>query len=159
MSNPPAAYTGLQKHLHWAVVLLLLLQYVLFDGMGRPFHQLMDGAAAYSTTVIAHIAIGVAVLLLALWRLALRARHGAPAAPAGEPRLFAQVSKVAHGLLYVFLIGLPVIGLVAWFGKLGAAAEAHEIGTTVLMWLALLHVAAVVVHQFWWKTNLLRRMV
>ena len=66
---------------------------------------------------------------------------------------------MAHGLLYVLLIGLPVIGLVAWFGKLGAAAEAHEIGTTVLMWLALLHVAAVVVHQFWWKTNLLRRMV
>ena len=34
----------------------------------------------------------------------------------------------------------------------------HATGTTVLLWLVIAHVLAVVVHQVWWRTDILRRM-
>ncbi|WP_158963739.1 cytochrome b [Chachezhania sediminis] len=158
LSKKSAAFTPVQKALHWAVVVLLGFQFFVFDGMGRPFHQLMDGVATYTTTVIAHIAIGLAVLVFALWRLVLRARHGAPAAPEAEPEALRKVSKLAHAAIYLLMLVLPVTGLIAWFGKVGNVAEVHEVLTNALLALVILHVAAVAVHQFWWKTNLLARM-
>ena len=153
-----ASFTPTQKALHWAVVGLLALQYFVFDAMGRAFHQQMEGTATYDTTVVAHIVLGVALLALTLWRLALRLGHGTPAAPAAEPALFARLSKIAHAAIYALLLALPMLGLIAWFGKVGAAAGLHETLTNVLLALVVVHVAAVVVHQVWWKTGLIARM-
>jgi cytochrome b561 len=153
------AFTLTQKRLHWAVVLLLLLQYLFFDEMGRPFRRVIEGnPPVYSITVIAHIAIGVTVLLLAAWRLTLRRRNGVPNPPDNEPDFATTVSKVVHVTFYVLLFSLPIIGLGAWFLQIGLLGEIHQIGTTVLMWLAFAHVGAVLVHQFWWKTRILSRM-
>ena len=151
-----AGFTRMQKILHWAVVVLLALQFFVFDGMGRGFHDLMDtGVAPYTVTSVAHIVIGVFVLALALWRLVLRIQVGVPAAPEAEPDRGRKASGLAH-LALLFL--LPVSGLVAWFGAVGFAAQVHEILTTALSWIVILHVSAVAVHQFYWKTNLLSRM-
>lgn len=154
------SFTHLQKMLHWAVVVLLILQYLFFDGMGRPFHNLEEtGTATYSFTVIAHIVIGVTVLVLALWRIALRLRLGAPPPPAQEPGWAQTAGKITHVLLYVMLVGLPLGGLAAWFTVSESLADLHAAGTNILLALVALHVGAVLVHQFHWKTNLLRRMI
>ena len=153
------SYTHVQKALHWAVVVMLALQYFVFDAMGRAFHTLMEsGEATYTTTTTVHLILGVLVLVLTLWRLVLRATHGAPEAPEAEPELFRKLSKLAHLGIYGLLLLLPLLGLIAWFGAVGAAGAAHEILTNLLMALVIAHVGAVVVHQFYWKTNLLARM-
>ncbi len=159
-ATPAAAgFTALQKSLHWAVVLLLVLQYFLFDAMGRLFHTLMDtGAMPWTVTSVAHVVIGSAVLLLALARIVLRLRDGVPPPPMAEPAPFRTLSKLAHWAIYALLILIPLSGLVAWFGQVGAAAGAHETMTTLLQIIVVLHIAAVIVHQVWWKTNLLSRM-
>jgi cytochrome b561 len=158
-SDPAETYTPMQKRLHWAVVALLLAQYLAFDGMGRPFHQLMDsGAGVYSTTVVAHIAIGLTVFVLAAWRVLLRVRAGAPPPPEDEPAPAKLAAKAVHVAIYALLLALPLSGAAAWFFQVGAAGGLHELGTTVLMWLVFVHVLAALVHQFWWKTNLIRRM-
>jgi cytochrome b561 len=152
-------YSAGQRHLHWAVVVLLALQYFVFDRMGGAFRQVMEtGSGSYGVTQIAHIAIGILVLLMALVRLLLRRRDGAPAAPEAEPKPFVLLAKLAHGALYLLLLALPLTGLIAWFGAMGSVAEVHEILTTALQFLVVLHIAAVLVHQFVWKTNLIRRM-
>ncbi|WP_138467247.1 cytochrome b [Poseidonocella sp. HB161398] len=152
-------FTVTQKALHWAVVVLLAAQYFLFDGMGRPFHQLMEtGTASYSAVPVLHIAIGILVLALAAWRLVLRLSHGSPAEPEAEPALARLASKIAHAAIYVLLFVLPLTGLAAWFGQIGPAAGLHETLTNLLMALVILHVAAALVHQFWWKTDVLARM-
>ncbi len=154
-----AAYTPLQKALHWVVVGLLLLQYFVFDGMGRPLKDSIDaGTPVYTTTVYVHILIGATIFALAAWRLGLRARFGAPAAPEAEPEMFRVAAKAAHLAFYVLLLGLPIGGMAAWFLQSGTLAEMHEIGTKLLLLLALVHVAAVLVHQFVWKTGLIQRM-
>lgn len=159
-TSPATNYSTAQKALHWVVVVLLLLQYFVFDGMGRPFRDMMQtGFPVWTTTSIAHLAIGLTVLVLAIGRIALRLRHGAPAAPAAEPELFRKLSKIAHGAIYGLLLLLPVSGMVAWFGQQRNAAETHEIFTSALMVLVVVHVVGVAVHQFYWKTGLMRRMI
>lgn len=154
-----AAYTPLQKALHWAVVGLLLLQFFVFDGMGKPFDaSLKAGVPVYATTVYFHILIGATIFALAAWRLGLRARFGAPAAPEAEPEMFRLAAKAAHLAFYVLLLGLPIGGLGAWFLQSETLGELHEIGTNLLLLIAIAHVGAVLVHQFVWKTGLIRRM-
>ncbi len=156
----PVAYLAMQKRLHWLVVILLALQYFVFDGMGRPFRTAIEtGIAPYDLTPVVHIGIGFAVLLLALWRIGLRLSHGAPEAPAAEPPLFAKAAKWAHAAIYALLIGLPIGGAVAWFAGLKQFGEVHEVATNILLAIVILHVAAALVHHFWWRTDVLRRMI
>ena len=156
----PASYSTLQKLLHWAVVVLLALQYFAFDSIGRAFRTLIEtGTPSYSLIPVAHIVVGLLVLALTLWRLALRVTHGAPALPEEEPGWAGIAAKLTHGVIYLLLLALPVSGMGSWFLASRSLAELHEAGTSVLMLTVLLHVAAVLVHQFWWKTGLARRMM
>ena len=155
----PAGYTGLQKRLHWLVAVLILLQFLVFDEMGRPYNQgLRAGEMPYDAITIGHIAVGSLILLLAAWRILLRIRHGAPELPAEEPPVARIGAAVAHWGLYVLLFALPITGLIGWFGGAKTLAGLHEAGSNLLLALAGLHVLAVAAHQFWWRTGLLRRM-
>ena len=160
MTAPVAAgYSKTQKILHWATLVVLLLQYTVFDHVGRAYHAWMDGKdGAWTTTLIAHMALGTLVLVLALARIALRRSHGAPLPPAEEPELFRKLAHWGHLGIYALLFALPLLGLGAWWLKIGAMAEVHEILTNALLALVIVHVGAVVVHQFHWKTNLIARM-
>ncbi|MGG7564567.1 cytochrome b [Rhodovulum sp. DZ06] len=154
-----ATYSKPQKLLHWAAAVLILLQFTLLEEIGRGFRTLMQtGMAEYSPVVIGHIAAGSLVLLFALWRLVLRRTHGAPLPPAEEPELFRKAAHWGHIALYALMIGLPLGGLLAWFGGVGFAGEIHEIGANLLLAVLAAHVGAVLVHQFVWKTGLLKRM-
>lgn len=105
-------HSPVQKWLHWAVAGLILLQYMAFDGMGRPFSEGVEsGAMPYTVTTITHIALGVLVLVLASWRLVIRLRIGAPPPPEGEPEIATVAAKVAHVAPYVLLVALPITGL------------------------------------------------
>ena len=155
----PTAYSPAQKALHWAVVALIALQWLIFDGMGRPFHESMEaGALAWGTVPVVHLVLGVTVLVLALARLWLRRSHGAPEAPAEEPAIFRAAAHWAHLAIYALLLAMPLTGLAAWFGLVGPAAGVHELLMNLLLALVAVHVAAVLVHQFVWKTDLLARM-
>lgn len=155
----PDAYSRAQKALHWTIAALVAAQYLVFDAIGRAFGAGMrEGVFAYSPGVVGHIAAGVLILALTLWRLVLRLRRGVPAAPAAEPAPLRLAAAAAHWAFYAALIALPVTGAVAWFGEVGPAAAAHMLGKTVLLALIGLHVLAAVVHQFWWRTGLIGRM-
>lgn len=162
MTHPntsPASYNSVQKALHWTVVLLIAAQYLLFDGVGRTFNTLLrEGVAGYDATMIGHIVIGVLVLLVALTRLALRLRHGAPALPEGPFPILGRLAHCGHVLLYALLLALPLSGLIAWFGALGGIGEVHGALTSALLAMIALHVVGALVHQFILKDNLIRRM-
>lgn len=155
-----SGFTGMQKGLHWIVAGLVAVQYMVFDEMGRPFRDLMEkGVRTYDATVVMHIAIGASVLLLTLWRLSVRLRKGTPPAPEGEPAWGRTASRISAALFYILLVLLPVSGSIAWFGMTGPAGGAHEFMTNLLIALVLVHVGAVIVHQYVWKTNVLREML
>lgn len=156
----PSGYSRLQITLHWVVVCLVALQYLLHEGISDAYDVAEDtGVYAMSLPVIAHIAGGALILLLACWRLILRNDRGVPAAPEGEPEVFRRLSHVAHLAVYALLILLPVTGALAWGGRMEAAGDAHEVLKTLLLLLIAAHVGAVAVHQLVWKTGVMKRMM
>jgi cytochrome b561 len=158
MKNP-SGYSRMQVALHWVTVVLVALQYLLHEGISDAYDIAEDtGIYALSAPVLAHIAGGALILLIACWRLILRNDRGVPAAPAAEPEVLRRLSHVAHLAFYALLILLPVSGALAWGGRMEAAAEAHEALKSVLLLLIVVHVGAVVVHQLVWKTGIMQRM-
>lgn len=161
-AGSPVGFTPLQIGLHWAVVLLILFQYLFSDGIEHAWRAFekgsYDASADFGGLALAHIVAGVAVLALAIWRLALRARFGAPAADPAEPPVLQTVAKLVQFLLYALLFIMPITGAVAWFGSVKAAGEAHQLAKVALLVLASLHVLGALAQQFVFRTDVLRRI-
>lgn len=156
MSAKPVGYSLLQIRLHWVVAVLVIFQLIFGEGIADSFDaRLESGASGYSLQAVLHIAAGVLIGLLALWRLSLRLGRGVPDEGAGPLGLAA---KLAHWSFYAILIVAPVVGLVAWFGGSETAGDLHEIAKPLLIVLIGAHVLAALWHQFILKDGLLRRM-
>jgi cytochrome b561 len=75
----PPAYSAIQIWLHWGIALLIGSQFVLNGPIGKAWRALSRGQGAdISSTVLLHVYVGIAVLVLVLWRLALRVCRGVP---------------------------------------------------------------------------------
>ncbi len=155
----PKGYSVTQIWLHWIVAVLILLQFVLNDAVGAAWRAFVKGEEiAFNPLVAQHVFGGILILALVVWRIAIRARRGAPLPPENESASLQMVAQATHGLLYMLIIALVVSGGLAWFGNIRAAAETHEVMTTLLMILVGLHVVGALYHQFVLKTNLMVRM-
>ncbi len=158
----PSGYSLAQIVLHWAVVVLIIFQFLAHDAMEKAWDAVRDGQAVPADAALGanlHAAAGFAVLALALIRLFLRFTRGAPAAPTTVPAPIAMISNVTHVLLYVLILGLPIGGAAAWLGGVGVAAPVHGLGAEVLFWVAILHALGALYEHFIAKTDVLRRML
>jgi len=105
-------FTPLQRLLHWLMAACVLA--MLFIGVG----MVSTVMPKYLTLVSIHKPLGIAILVLALIRLALRLRYGAPPLPADLPEPMKLAAESSHYLLYALMIGMPLIG----WGMMSAAA-------------------------------------
>jgi cytochrome b561 len=112
MTGTHRRFTPLQRLLHWLMAACILA--MLFIGVG----MVSTIMPVHLTLVSIHKPLGIAILLLALIRLALRLRHGAPSLPADLPQPMKLAAHLSHYLLYALMIGMPLIG----WGMLSAAA-------------------------------------
>ena len=112
MSRGLQRFTALQRLLHWVMAVCILA--MLFIGVGMQSTVMPK----YLTLVSIHKPLGVAILVLALIRLALRLRYGAPALPAdlAQPMKLAAVGS--HYALYALMFVMPLLG----WGMLSAGA-------------------------------------
>ena len=173
-----ARYTRGQRGLHWLIFAAVLLAYVSINIKG----WLPRGDALRVSMIEAHFAAGLAVLLLIGPRLLLRLRRGAPPVIPPVRRELHVVGHITHGLLYLFLIVQPLLGLAAvqlaghavWlpFGLSipavlghGDPALAHGIKTIhedlgdIFYWVIGLHIAAALWHHSFRGDDTLRRML
>ncbi|EJU11596.1 cytochrome B561 [Sphingomonas sp. LH128] len=160
-------YNAGARTLHWIIALLII-------------GNLASGLLHFAIPV--HKAIGLTVLVLSLARLGWRMAWKAPPYPASMSRAEVGLAHAVHGVLYLFMIAMPLSGWIiasagkyplSWFGvfqwpKLsvvkgsaiyGAGHEFHEIGGWVLLVLVLGHIAAALRHHFMLKDGVLRRML
>lgn len=167
MTMDNARYNAGARTLHWIIAVLIIA-------------NLASGLAGFAIPV--HKAIGLTVLALSVVRLGWRMAWKAPPYPASMSRAETGLAHAVHGVLYLFMIAMPLSGWImssagkyplTWFGlfdwpKLpvakgsalaGAGHEFHEIGGWVLLALVAGHVAAALRHQFLLKDGVLRRML
>ena len=165
------------RRLHWLMAVLILLVYLAIEQRGL----FPRGSGGRFAMMQSHFWLGLSVFALALWRLSLRTRHGAPAVTPPLPRWQSGLSRLAHVALYAFFIAMPMLGLAtAWtdgkdlylpftqimvpplLGEDKALAHTLEdlhgqIGE-IFYWVIGLHIAAALYHHFVRRDDTLRRM-
>ncbi len=79
---------------------------MLFIGVG----MVSTLEPVYLTLVSIHKPLGIVILLLALLRLIVRWRHGAPPLPRGMPEPMKLAAKLSHVAFYALMIVMPLLG-------------------------------------------------
>ncbi len=114
-------YDGVARTFHWAIVVLLLVQYGT---------KLIPASWANENLTDAwHIAVGPAILLLMVLRLGWRLTHRPPPAPTDLPAALRLLSRATHWAFYALLIVLPVLG---WVSASGFGARPSIFGLVPL---------------------------
>ena len=169
----PQSYHRTQIILHWLIAVMVFGLYAvglsvdLFDKPVRPF------------IINLHASFGLTLLVLVVVRIAWRATHKSPPLPAGMGPLFQKAAAAGHGLLYLLMILIPIIGLRAFFlrGKpldLGVlqipspfeanhdlaeqTADFHGLMAHLLIALVAGHIIVALYHRFVLRDDLLARM-
>jgi cytochrome b561 len=155
-------FNPLQRTLHWVMAVCILA--MLFIGVGMA----STVAPQYLTLVDIHKPLGIAILLLALIRLAVRLRSGAPPLPLDLPEPMKLAAYLSHYALYALMIAMPLVGwamlsaadypVVLWGGVWLPRIAAQSASLHTLLWnahfylafcffaLILMHLAAALFH-------------
>ncbi|WP_445146995.1 cytochrome b [Dyella sp. Tek66A03] len=169
-------YAPWLRRLHWLIASFVVCALVLIEIKG----WFPRGSALRGGVKWAHMQFGMAVLLLMVPRLLVRARTAVPPISPRPPRWQGMLSKLVHLAVYLLAFAVPVLGISMMFaaGKpwnllgvplpvLGTADSdlAHRIGDIhetvgdVLMWLAIAHAAAALFHHYVQRDDTLHRML
>ncbi|MGW9231557.1 cytochrome b [Pseudorhizobium sp. NPDC055634] len=162
MASDVVSYSVPQRVLHWLVVGLVFFNLLLPDGMeawNRAIRQTGTATPEQVASANLHAYAGILILILTLCRIILLLTMKSPALPPEEPPIFRLAAKVVHGLLYVVVLALPFTGIGAYYFGNEQAGDVHGGPLKTLLWILIAaHVLGVLVHQFYWKTNVMRRM-
>jgi cytochrome b561 len=112
MTGGHQRFTPLQRLLPW--LMAVCIPAMLFIGVG----MVSTVMPKYLTLVSIHKPLGIAILVLALIRLGVRLRYGAPALPVDLPQPMKLAAYLSHYALYALMIAMPMLG----GGMLSAAA-------------------------------------
>ncbi len=156
----PDFYTVLQRRLHWLVIVLLLVQYLLQgpmrDALAAIEREESLGFVHFLVTT-AHTWGGISIALIMLWRWQLRRR----AVPLNGGRMSQQLQRLVtihHISIYVTIGVMAVSGAMHYYLGLSFAARWHELGKWLLLALIVVHIAGAALHARRDSTVLLRMM-
>ncbi|MBL8523633.1 MAG: cytochrome b [Betaproteobacteria bacterium] len=176
MSTAPTRYTGTAKVLHWLIALMILTAFgVGFYMTGLKFSP--EKLKLYNWHKWAGVTIFMLVVLRVLWRLT----HKPPPLPDTMPTIQKFAAHFGHGLLYFFMIAIPLSGWLmssakgfqtVWFGVLplpDLLEKSEDLGKTLELvhrWLNYTmiatvagHAAAALKHHLIDRDDILRRML
>ena len=177
MNTPhaPSRYHPLSIGLHWLTLLLLIAVYALIELRG----MYPKGSEPRELMKHWHFMLGLLVFVLMLVRLPARALFRVPPITPAPPAWQEWLAKSMHLLLYVFLVGMPLLGWlvlsakgkpVPFFGLslpaliapddalAGRLQDLHALIGTIGYWLISLHAAAALYHHYLVRDDTLRRM-
>lgn len=169
-------YGGVAKALHWLILALLAMQFVIAWTMPA-----VRRGTQPETLINLHLSMGMLILAIVILRLLWRAGHPVPLDSDAIPLWQHRAAEATHALLYLLLLVLPLMGWVnaasrGWgidlFGLvtlppilptasplLRQFGQLHTITSYVLLGLVGLHVAAALYHHLWLRDRTLSRML
>ncbi len=169
-----AVYNPVARALHWGILLLIALEFVLAWLMPDVRRDTQPvGLIAW------HVGVGTSILVLMLLRLVWRGAAGAPALLPG-PTWQEHLAKLVHGLLYAGFLVLPLLGwanassrgwtvhLAGWLRLPGLApkgagwghelGDVHQVVAYTLLGVIGLHVAGALYHAVVLRDGTMQRM-
>ena len=173
--TPRLQYGTTAKTFHWTIVALLLVQY-LIGWLMPDIHGGMQPGVAMTF----HVSIGLVILILIVLRFAWRLTH--PVVPESSLPAWQRVtSELVHWMLYTMVLLTALTGWLfasfrGWtissffllpFPMLSAGNPAavktidglHQAAEWSLLVLVGAHVAAALVHLFYYRDRIMNRML
>ena len=175
-SSTRTGYGWLSISFHWLMLLLIVAVYALMD-LKSIFPK---GSASRDAMERWHYVLGLSVFFLVWLRLLIRFAGSDPAIEPALPAWQATSAKIMHWVLYVLMIGLPILGWIALSAKgspvpfFGAELpalvgksqglakwfkEIHETLATAGYFIVGLHATAALYHHYVRRDNTLRLML
>ena len=175
--RPGDHYSPAQKALHWTIALLIAVMVPVGISMAN---FMEPGTALTNAFYESHKSIGLVVFGLALARIAVRWRRGAPPLVPGLPSWQRAAARGSHLALYILIVLVPIFGWAAtstccapvklfWTvpvtlpleGGMDAAKPIFRVHYTLaftLVGLVLIHAGAALHHHFIRRDRTLVRM-
>lgn len=158
-------YSAVSMLFHWTIAIVVIVNWRIAEAAEHA-----EGAAR-GAIFADHKALGIAVLVLTLGRIAWRLTHPMPALPNNYAAWETVLARGTHVLFYVLLVALPLAGWIAnsltgrpidFFGLFtipalptgenkelgGAIFDVHATAGTMLLALIALHVLGALKHTF-----------
>lgn len=104
MTTPTQMFSLPARVMHWLMAILILA--MLFIGIG----MVASVSERHEWLIRIHKPLGIAILILAVIRLAIRLRYPPPPLPADLPALQKLAAHASHYLLYILMLVMPLIG-------------------------------------------------
>ncbi len=176
LKNTAERYGSLSIAMHWLMLLLIVAVYACIEL--REFYP--KGSDPRNALKAWHFTLGLSVFFLIWLRLLLKLTQVTPnivPMPVKWQLLFA---KVMHLVLYVFMLGMPILGWLILSGEgkdipfygmsmpslmemnkevAKLVKELHEIGGTIGYFLVGIHAVAALFHHYVIKDNTLSRIL
>lgn len=169
-------YSAVSMVFHWTIAIAVIANWRIAEAANHA------QGAAKAAIFANHKALGIAILVLTLGRIAWRLTHPMPALPANYAAWETVLARTTHVLFYVLLIGLPLGAWIAnsmtgrdidFFGLFtiprlpvaenkalgGAIFDAHAAGGTFLLALIALHILGALKHTFFDRDGGIFRML
>jgi cytochrome b561 len=105
-------FKPVQRLLHWLMAVCIVPMFFIGVGMVSTIMP------KFLTLVAIHRSLGIAILVLAVLRLLVRLRYGAPPLPADLPEPMKLGAVLSHYVLYFLMLCMPILG----WAMLSAAA-------------------------------------
>jgi cytochrome b561 len=176
LRNTLTGWGTLSKTFHWVIVALIIVQYTLAEIA----EDLPLGMEKFRILAL-HKSFGITILGLAVLRLLWRWTNPTPELPNTLKPYEKFLARLTHFALYVLLFAQPITGWMlssasnfpvsyfGWFPLPNLVApdkelqhllhEVHENLFRAIVVLAILHIAAALKHHFWFKDDVLKRML
>lgn len=172
----PDRYNAISMSLHWLVLVLFIGIYASIEL--RVFFD--KGTETREALKSLHFMLGLLMFALVWLRLAMRLKYPAPRIEPAPPQWQELTSKLTHLLLYVLMLGMPLVGWlilsaagkpVPFFGLTLPALigvnkelasqlkEIHELVGTLGYFLIGAHAAAALFHHYIKRDNTLLNML
>lgn len=153
-------YSRRQIILHWVIAALVLIQLVVGGSMVAVVEAGETGGMAPvldQRLALLHFWAGLSILMLVTARITIRLVEGAPVVTGPTP-LLGKLASLTHGLFYLLLFAVPLTGILGYFVG-DPWGELHAMAKPVFIVLIVAHVLGALVHHFWMKDGVLRRML
>ena len=182
LGNTPARYGAVTKTFHWTIALGILVMIPLGIVANDLPYDTSEALARKAALFSIHKTLGVAILGVALARIAWAVAQPKPGSLHPERRLETALADTVHWLLYGSLVLVPASGWISHAASEGfapilwplgqslplvpkseglyrTASSLHIVFERVLVLSLLLHVAGALKHHLWDRDATLRRML
>ena len=176
LRNDKNRYGLVSVTFHWAFVIAFLGQFIIYQLM----HNLPVSETKWWFYDL-HKSMGITLFAAVLCRLAWRLFCGTPDMPASLPKWQRRVAGASHAFLYLARFVMPISGYIgskaggykaSWFALyelpdlFGKNENLNFWAETVHTWtfyslaaVIFIHASAALFHHFYWRDEVLRRML